>query len=252
MKYLLLFFLCLPALAEFDLSVGSQGRSYPGVGAEAYLQGGYNLPIWGTIEKGKIGYGMLRAQTRMASSVVVSNIDNSLTFYPISFIGLGAGRKEMTSNFKEFAFYDCEEVRCEGKLNKDYLFGKIAMGFGPLLTSYIYTESRISYDDPDGTNLPVGEYEFVSIVNPGNETTINQFSFVGVKMLGGLVGAVSRKVFFQESEQEFNNHILFYNWRADNWNIMLGGGNLYSSHIKPGPTAFFRINYSIKENKGLF
>lgn len=253
MKYfILLMLLSLNAHAIFDLKIAGQGRSYPGVGGSGILTAGLNIPIWGNVEPGNIAYGLLRFQSELSSSVVVSHQDHSVTFYPISFIGLGAGRKEMKSDFEEFVFYNCDQVRCIGEMNKDYLFGKMILGWGPLLTAFVYRDSRITYTDPENTGNGAGEYEFVTVVDNKEETSTNRMYFLGLRLGSNILGAQSRNVKFHNSQQEFNMHFLFYNMKFDNIRFTLGAGNLYTTTQKPGPTAVFNLTYTFWENKALF
>lgn len=50
MMFKILFILLLPltSYAHFDLSAGTSLRSYPSLGAQANVQSGYNILLWGT------------------------------------------------------------------------------------------------------------------------------------------------------------------------------------------------------------
>lgn len=250
--FILFFFINSKALAIFDLSVGAQGRSYPGIGGEATLTAGLNIPLWGDVEKGKINYGLLRLQSQFASSVVVYNQDHSVTLYPISFIGFGAGQRKMTSKFEDFVFFNCEQIRCIGDLKKDYSFGKMILGWGRMIGAFIYRESRNTYNDPEGDGKPVGEYQFVSIVNASEETSTHRTYFLGLKLGSDLIGIQSRNVQFHGADKEFNLHFLFYNLKSGSTSFSLGAGNLYSTDQKPSPTAVMNLTFSIWDNKALF
>jgi hypothetical protein len=242
----------LISYGAFDLKTGLQGRSYPGIGASATLTAGLNMPLWGELAKGKVNYGLLRFQSEFASSAVVYHQDHSVTLYPISFLGFGVGNKQMTSNFEDFVFYDCTQVRCVGEMNKDYAFGKVILGFRGIIGSFSYMETRNQYTDPENTGQGVAEYEHVSVVASGEESSTERKYILAYKLDSNVIGALSQTVEYHSSEQKFNFHILFYNMQSDNLKLTLGAGSLYSTYQEPGPVLVFQLSYSFIDNLALF
>lgn len=257
MKLLIVFilqlFLITSAYPQFDFSYGTSLRSYPGLGGDLNAQVGYNIPLYGQPGPGSpIVSGLIRPSIKGGHSGVVSNYDTRLSFYPLSFIGLGAGRKEYTSNYEDFSYYDCQKIRCKGSLNKDYSFGKIALGLGNFLTTFSYKEFRNNYSSEELNSKPVAEYEFALEVSPKNETEIERTYFIGHKLGESYIGILSTSTEFLSSDKHFQMNIGIYQAGFSIFKVTYGIGNLYSSDIKPGAVGIIRISHQVLPELALF
>lgn len=238
--------------ADFDLQGNVNARSWPNLSGAAGIDIGYNFDIWGEINKTNPLYGFMRLEAGFDSSIVVNSADYRFTFYPISFIGLGAGRSELNSNFEEFEYFDCSKVRCSGNLDKDYLFGKMIIAYSNLVASAFYRESRNSYDDSEGENLPVGEYGSVNIVNPGDERSVLQSYFLGYVSGDNSYGLFSEKLEYLKSEQTSELNAVVYREKSESYQYTYGVGSQHSSVEKAQVTIFIDITYEFIKNKAIF
>ncbi len=239
------------AQANFDFNYGASARSYPSLGGDFTLNTGYNIPLWGTPGQG-VMYGLVRPSLELSSSVVVYHYDAKVTVYPISFLGLGVGKKELTSKYQEYTYYDCDKTRCEGKLSKEYAFGKLALGYGPFLTTFNYAEFENTYDDENKTNLNVAEYEFILAVNPVEERQIRRNYFAGFKYKGDIIGVVSDQHQFLKSQKDYQLNIAIYQMNFGNIKTVLGMGSLQSTDQKPGAVAVLRFTHVLLPSDALF
>lgn len=255
MKSLLTISLVLISLsswAQFDLSANANARSWPSISGAAGVDLGYNLPLWGEISKTNPMYGLLRLQASADTSVVVNSTDYRLSFYPISFVALGAGRSELKSSYDDFDYFDCEEVRCEGNLNKDYIFGKTILAYNSYVASFFYRVSRNSYNDPDKTNLPVGEYSSVNIVQAGDEVSVLRSYFLGYTMGEKSFGFFSEQLEFLDSDQQSELNALIYRTKDEKWQYTYGVGSQHSSVEKAQVTVFIDITFEFMKNNAIF
>lgn len=243
---------CSNAFSQIDLSVNANARSWPSLSGAAGIDLGYNIPLWGTIDKKTPMHGLVRIQATADTSVVVNSTDYRVSFYPISFLSFGAGRSELKSSFDEFDYYDCTEVRCEGELNKDYIFGKALVAYGSFVASVFYRESRNSYDDPNNSNLPVGEYSSVNIVNQGDEESILRSYFLGHIMGDKSIGFFSEQLEFLKSDQQSELNAFIYRTTNEKWQYTYGIGSQHSSVEKAQVTVFIDITYEFLKNNSLF
>lgn len=249
---LLFLFSTSVAFADFDLSVNANARSWPSISGAAGVELGYNQALWGEIKKENPMYGMLRLEASADTSVVVNSTDMRVSFYPISFLAIGAGRSELTSSYDEFTYFDCDEVRCEGELNKDYVFGKVILGAKGFVASFFYRYSRNSYNDPDNTNLPVGEYSSVNVVNAGFETSTLRTYFLGYIQGSDSYGFFSEQLEFHESDQASELNAVIYRTQSEKWQYTYGLGSQHSSVAAPQMTIFIDITYEFFANNALF
>lgn len=240
------------SFASFDLSTSLAGKTYPSFGAALTLDLGYNIPIWGEISKSDPWYGMFRIATTAETSSVVYQHDSNITFYPVSFLAIGAGRTEMTSNYNEFSYFDCNKVRCEGTLNKDYAFGKIILAYDNFIANFKYTFSRNTYNDPDSKNLPVAEYADILLVDPLNETSTRRFYIFGYRMDQDILGILSDRKMYHSSGKDSQTNALIYKMGGEKFDSMIGFGSMHSSHQAPGATVLFLFTYKFIENQSIF
>ncbi len=239
------------SLAGLDFKYGASARSYPSLSGDVNAQAGYGIPIWGTPGSGTM-YGLIRPALDLSSSGVVYSYDANVTVYPISFIGLGVGRKELTSEYSDFTYYECEDIRCKGKLNKEYGFVKLALGYGNIKMVTAYTEFENTYDDEKKTELGVAEYEYILIVNPKEEKQIRRLYYLGYDMGDKSIGLLSDQHQFLESDKDYQLNIGFYQFNLGSFRTTVGIGSLQSSDQKPGVTGIFRISHTLLPSMALF
>lgn len=248
-KYILLLIVSSSALATMDLHYGAQARTFPGLGGEFFLESGYNGLLWGSDpggEKKQPWYGLVRPSIRLASSAVVNNAEAKIEVFPISFIGISAGRRMVKSDY-DFNFYNCEEINCRGTMERNYTQGKMAIGlFGFVMMGQV-TREHIEHSTDD---KPFAEFQKGMIGNPGYEIATEQVGLVGFKMpSGGMIGVIGNQTKFEISEHKFKMVLGIYQWRADSSQYTLGFGTFESDHIKQGGIMVFKWQFDVVRNK---
>ena len=249
MKVLILL-ISLNLFAQFDLSLGTSARSFPAVGAEVFVDSGYNQVLWGKGDKKNPLYGLIRPALTVASSVVVNNYDARIEFYPISFIGLVRGYKHINSKFEDFPFFDCENVRCMGDIKRDYTRAKIGIGAKGIIALWEGTLSNNSYsgDDP----RPVAEFRFATLAAPQSDSMYQSRYVLGIKHSSGIFGIVSDYVKFNKSKQTRNMDLFIYTHKSSRTLYTYGIGQFSSTHWAKGVIAVFRMKTNFLDGKTLF
>lgn len=130
----------------YSTAIGSSGldyqsisliRTYP-VGYFTNATFGKSYKFWDTPDN-KILYGFFRGSVVGQTSVVVNSIAPQIDFYPISFLGLYAGKDLAYRDFDIFTF-DCKEVTCKGWMKRDYIGSRMALAFKDV---FLMSEYRI-------------------------------------------------------------------------------------------------------------
>jgi len=249
-SFILLILIPINTFAHIDFDYGVSARSYPSIGGSVDAELGYSQLLWGDTSSPL--FGMIRPSVSGSTSAVVYETDSKLTLYPISFIGFGAGQKKVTSEYKEFTYFDCDKVRCEGEMIKDYSFAKMALAYGPLLTTFTYTEFRNSYNDPKDQSRPVGEYTYIIEANPKNEEMVQRQYFLGYKFNEDILGILSEENQFIRSHKNQKLNLVILNQKFENLSVIYGIGSLQSSDIKPGVIGVLKITHTLSKSLALF
>lgn len=135
----------------------------------------------------------MRPAVTVASSAVINNYDNRIEFYPISFIGIVAGKKYINSNYNKFNFYDCDKIRCKGTIEREYTQVKMAIGYGRILAMMNLIQSINEYSDDKNENKPVAEFRFAALAVPHKDYMYrSQYIMLGVKHSNrGILGVLA-------------------------------------------------------------
>lgn len=242
---LIILLLPLTSYAHFDLSAGASFRSYPSLGGQANIQSGYNLLLWGSgpgANKKNPMYGLLRPAVTVASSAVINNYDARIEFYPISFIGLIAGKKYIKSDYENFTFFDCDKVRCMGTLERQYTQIKMALGYGRVLAMVNLIQATNTYSDEKDEGKPVAEFRFAALANPERDKMYRSQYLLGIKHNNkGILGVVAEYVSFSESGQTNNMDLLIYTTKPQATTYVFGIGQFSSSHQAKGLIGVFQM-----------
>jgi hypothetical protein len=238
------------ALAKFDLSLGTSFRSYPSIGAEINAESGYNLLLWGKVNKKKPFYGFIRPAVTLSSSVVINSYDARIEFNPISFISIVRGYRHVASKFNEFSFYNCEQVRCTGDLKKDYTKLKFAMGAARILTMVELAMYNNEYTG--GTDEKVAEFRFATLADSQNDSMYHARYVLGFKHNTGLYGVMADYTLLNGSGDTYNMDLLIYTTKVDRSLYTFGIGQFYTSQVEKGVIAVFQMKTKFIEGFSLF
>ncbi len=252
-KILLFISILLPTKGHsgVDFKYGGSLRSFPSIGGAIEANLGYSQPLWGA--QGSPFSGLIRPSINTTHTVVVNDYDAALTFYPVSFIGIYGGHKELYSRYDSFTAHDCETTRCEGNMKKDYLGAKLAFAYKSFLATHSYTEFRNSYNDPTGAGLPVVEYEWVSEVNPNFENSIRKNYFAGLKLDNkDILGLAFDFREFEFSKEFYKFSALIYQMSVSNVNIVMGVGSQESKVSGAGTVLILRVTHVLLPSLNAF
>ena len=242
------------SLSQVDLIVGAQGRTYPGIGAEARIESGYNYLLWGEGKRENPLYGLIRPAINATSSAVINSYGAEIGFYPISILGIERGFRNVQSDFGKFNFYDCDEVRCKGSLKRDYTTYKLALGYKNLVAMGRVQISDNKYSNGGERNKPVAEFRFASLANPREDSHYYSQYVIAWRssQLKGLIGIAKDYARFQESGMEFHSTFLVYSTKIEDENWVFGFGGFESDHWEKGSVFYLRWNYEIYPTKKFF
>ena len=211
--------------------------------------------LWGSgpgANKKNPMYGLLRPTLSGASSVVVNNYDARVELYPISFLGFAAGRRHIQSSFEDFPFYNCEQVRCAGTIDRDYTQVKAAIGFGRFVTMANIIQSKNTYSDEDNEGKPVAEFRFATLANAKEDTMYRSQYVLAYKHSTGLIGIVAEYVKFDESDQTNNMDLLIYTTKSKSTTYVFGVGQFTSTHVAQGLIGVFQMRTDFLPSSKMF
>lgn len=256
MRVLFIFLFTFNTFAHTDLSAGGALRTYPSLGAEVNAQIGYNFLLWGKgpgQNKKNYMFGLLRPSINFNSSSVINGYDARLEFYPISFIGLAAGKRTNISNYDGFSFFNCEQVRCIGTLNRNYQEFKMALIIKKLVAVGTVVVSNNTYSDEDNERRPVAEFRFAMLANPKEDKLYrSQYIFGLSHSNNGIFGIAAEYVGFDKSGQTHNMDLLIYTTKAKKTTYIFGIGQFSSTHQPKGLIGVFQMRTDFLPSSKLF
>jgi hypothetical protein len=249
-SFISLVFLLLPItlFAQFDLQVGTQARSYPGVGFEGFIDTGYNYVFWGEYNPKKPFYGLIRPSMQSGTSVVVNNIQTQLEFYPISFLGIVIGKQFIRSDF-DFPNYDCEKIICRGNIEKKYIEYRLALGYKGFVSINTIRQDENTYYP---RKKPFAEFRTAMIADAHGENAYSSRHILGVQKGKELFGIGLEYSHLYESNQKWQQQFLVYQKQFDDYALTYGFGTFNSSYQDLAPIVLFRLHYNIFPTKRLF
>jgi len=175
-----------------------------------------------------------------------------MEFYPISIIGVAVGHQVIQSDFDEFPFYDCDEVRCTGELKKDYAHIRAVIGFGPIVAIGMVEESRNIYNDPNKDELPVAEFRFaIRANNDFDQNTRSQY-ILGYRLKNDMIGLVTEYVYFKESRQYNKMNLAVFQQKNNKHNVTYGIGSFEATDQAIGMIGVVQYIYRFSPSFKLF
>jgi hypothetical protein len=135
MKWLFFILFIFKVQAGLDMNMKTQLRSYPLAGT-LDVEFGYGILIWGE-ESSKPWYGYIRPRVQGTAIGRFSAYKYQLDFFPISFLGVRAGREE-TDLSMEPEDYDCVTYKCAMKTTRDFSGANFTFGIGRFFLNLDY------------------------------------------------------------------------------------------------------------------
>ena len=245
-----IFILSSNSHAKLDLMVGGQGRSLPSLGAEAYGETGYTQLLWGKRKAGdkNVLFGFVRPNIGVSTSGVINSVKAELEIFPVSFLGIAAGRQLIHSNF-DFPFFECKQITCEGEFRRNYIETRMALGAKGIITVLSYR-----YDLLQGphTNQPMADWRHVIVGNKNHDMQIERKALLAYMHGTSLYGILAENVRFEGSGEMKESYAAVYQYKPKDVAYMVGAGSFRSSREAQGLIIYFRINYTLLPSLKLF
>lgn len=252
MVYFLVLLFFIPAWAapqNFDLTGGFQGRTLPALGAEAYVDSGYNHLLWGEKKNSKdFKYGLIRPSLGARTSGVINTIQGKIEFFPISILGFSAGRQFTHSNY-DFTFFNCEVVVCQGEFVRNFVETKMVLGYAGWVVVGSYKVDTLR---SPSNNRPMADWRNVIVGEPGEEVQIDKRLIVGKQFSNKLVGVLIENAQFQGSGERKESFAAIYQERRNDTNYLIGAGAMHTSRQPMGFVLYFRIHHVALPSLKLF
>jgi hypothetical protein len=251
MIYLLLFFSLSATFAatKFDASYGVQGRTLPAFGAELYADSGLNFKFWGKKNEPKdVLYGLIRPNVGVSTSGVINSAKAEIEFFPISFIGISAGRQIINSNF-DFNFLDCKNIQCQGEFMRNYVESKMVVGYKGWVALGNYKVDTLRSPNNDS---PMADWRHVIVGQGGEEVQIEKKLLLGKVFNQHMLGVLIENVQFLGSRERKESFAAVYQIRKNDTQYMMGAGLFHSSQQPMGVIIYFRIHQQLLPSLKLF
>lgn len=240
MIFILTALLTLTSWAKFDLSLGLQGRTLPALGAELYADSGYSFLMWGKKENPKdVMYGLVRPSLGVSTSGVINSVKGEIEVFPISFLGIAAGRQIIHSNY-DFPFFDCANITCQGEFVRNYVEGKMVVGAQGWIAMGSY---RVDTLRGAKQSLEIADWRNVITGEPGEDVQHEKKLIVGKMFSNKLVGILAENVRFVGSGERKESYAAVYQIRKNDVSYMVGSGIFRTSQEPMGLIFYFRIHY---------
>lgn len=229
-------------------SLNALARSYPFSGnLEAQVKEDYL--IWDKKQDSKVLFGYLQPR---ALASVAGTAELGLNFYPISLLELSAS-SGATSRYYKLKKFDCDLQICNGLVRRDKLGIKALLGkespWGAfvLMPAFQVVNARHS----DDSRPLADEQEHIISKNGGETTEISTF-MAGLKVEDEFFGYVHRYSFMKDSHNSSEADYLFYRFKMNQLNYMVGAGQYISDLNSRGFSAIFSIQWQDGTSIGFF
>lgn len=208
----LLSYNCFGANIELNQKVEVLARSFP-IGAFSKFTVEGLLPLWGKRDHPKdITYGFFGAQAEVRTSAVVNYLAGQIFVYPIPILGLFAGRESGLKEIEKIDTFDCTKAICQGKMRRDFLGAKLALGYKDI---FFMSENRWSnVYAMDDSKYFVDEITTL-LGSPGEDKTWVSLNILGMKLSpntrAGLL-YLQNKMQNNKSKSQMLNGFYEYSW----------------------------------------
>ncbi len=259
MKIILIFItitLSFSVMAKFDLEYGAQGRSYPSIGASAFVNSGYNFNFWGSPSKENPLYGLIRPYVNVTTSAVVNTVEGAIEIYPVSFLGLVVG-SEYNNSTIDLPFFDCDVINCRGATKSKFYTLRAALGFAGVILVGELRREKVEYDY---TDKPYGDFFHALVADTRDgEDFVEKKLILGFDTKSFLVAAVSEFARYETSDQEKKNTMLVFRkytsdgyWTVGAGNFEAGNEDVGDSQVERGTIFVFQWAWKVSDSLKIF
>jgi hypothetical protein len=235
----------LNAIAQFDLKVGAEGRSYPAVGGGFLAESGYNFKFWDKTtgeKKDMWKFGLIRPHVGVRSSFVVNQALVGVDFYPLSIVSIGGGFKWERSDFK-FGFFDCDKVICKNSYEKPFWRVQLAFAYKTFVMLAKFRQDDI-WSKKSGARF--GEFRYILHGDSSGDTLDHWQIFFGKQMEDKkMLGLLYERVSLDQTNNKSTNVYAIYQFPWGEKKTSLGFGPFESTQQGRGLNLVFRIEHDI-------
>ncbi|MCB0385364.1 MAG: hypothetical protein KDD43_08230 [Bdellovibrionales bacterium] len=238
------------AQADHDFEANVTARAYP-IGGTANFEGGYGFPLWGAeaLESKGVLYGYVRPGYQASTALSYNSGEVYLDLFPVSFFGFRLG-KEWITNTKEYKDYDCSRLNCEDDFVKQYIEGRLALGYGKAFLATRFRRTDISATSE--TQNFVEEVMGLEARAQGDKVEILT-SALGYKIYEDW-SLIFLNVYGQMEQLKGISRMNTINLshRMGKYQVMVGVGEFNSPLAPKEVTALFQISWTPYERMGFF
>jgi hypothetical protein len=221
-------------------------RTYPRSGSvEAHWY--FNERLWNRAsEEQNWNYGLIKAGGFVAAH---GQAGLKIDVYPISFWQL-SWQRSLTSRFYETLTLDCQQVTCDGILDRQTLKTSLVFGYGDffVVPSYSLTQLRLDSQQKDFAS----EEDNLVADRRGDQVGVQQWA-LGYRR-GRHRWLLVHKATSMQVTKDFNNsQYLIWNYGQNaQTSYFVGGGVFESNHASQSTSLVMGISWSAGENLALF
>lgn len=245
---------------EWDYNTGIGYRHEP-LGLAANATVGFGQTLWDKRGKNssslsKILYGFIRPQIRVQTSGIVNSFDGRIEIFPISLVGLVMGQN-VSYRSTDFAGVPCQQVSCQGSVQRSFVMGQAAMGYGDFA---LISALRLDSLQQSGTQIFAGSRfydESSSLIADATGDSLLSIDLAGIYKVSSAVDAgvlYSLSEFTKSTQRsQLASLIGFYGHGPYKYGAGLGS---YSSNLvedsRSSPTFFLSLKWTPRSSPGLF
>ncbi len=135
------------ALADYGFT--SLFRSFP-LGAFVHANYGQSIIFWGKAGTKNPLYGYARTEGSFRTSGVINATTARVELFPISIVGVYAGRSFQVRNSNELDTFNCDVVVCDGKVERNFIGIKAAIGAFGFFAMLDFKQIRVNMKNHTG------------------------------------------------------------------------------------------------------
>lgn len=245
MKILICLLITLNLFAKTDYFLQGSLRTYPiGTALNAEIGEGYKF-----YDRNKILYGYVRAAANAQTSVLVNYIGAQVELYPVSFFGIYAGKSIGKRSTKKLQGFDCDEIHCDTKLNKDYYGANLALAYKGIKFINFYKKVRL--DTKTDNEYFADEYS--NLIGVSRDTVSSLMTILGYDLdENNMLGLLQLKSMINNLDQESTMRMFLWQHKKEDKSYQFGIGNFNNRNDKNFLGGIFLIKWDLEKGVRLF
>ena len=242
-------------LAQFDVSVGLGGRTYPKSGS-LEATAGYSYVFWGDYkESGDLNpwYGYVRPYVKPGLSTNYNSLEAGVELFPVSFLGVRAFNKQ-ASNTGNIEAFDCQVIDCQYDTDNtttevDLVLGYKSVFLGARLGNQKFEESEV----PNQTTPIIDVRSALTWIPNEDDELDYTFCFLGYRISEEWQTiALYNKYEIERTGDESESAYLFVNKNWGKLSTGIGVGTFESEVKEEKTSVIFSLKWTLLKGPSLF